>query len=66
MYGQSAKDHGTLRYFQSLLNCNTVKADVKNADDANFEFLLTVFKGHVLACACQILKLMAKFTYHHH
>jgi hypothetical protein len=57
MYGQSAKDHGTLRYFQSLLNCNTVKADVKKAVDTNLEFLLTVFKGHVLACACQILEI---------
>ena len=55
MYGQSARDHGTLRYFQSLLNRTTVKSDVKKAVDANLEFLLTVFKGHILACACQIL-----------
>ena len=56
MYGQSAKDHGTLKYFQSLLNCNTVKADVK-AVDTNLEFVLTVFKGHILSCACQILEI---------
>lgn len=55
MYGQSSRDHGTLRYFQSLLNRTTVKSDVKKAVDADLEFLLTVFKGHVLACACKIL-----------
>ena len=59
MYEESAKDHGTLRYFQSLLNCNTVTADVKKAVDANLEFLLMVFKGHILACACQILEINA-------
>ena len=57
MHGQSARDNGTLRYLQSLLNCNTVKADVKKAFNTNLEFLLTVFKGHVLACACQILEI---------
>ena len=31
MYGQSSKDHGTLRYFQSLLNGTTVKSDAKKA-----------------------------------
>ena len=36
---------------------NNVKADVKKAVDANLEFLLTVFRGHVLACACKILEI---------
>ena len=34
-----------------------MKADVKKAVDANLEFLMAVFKGHILACACQILEI---------
>ena len=49
LYGKSASDHGTLCYFKSLLRRTTVTSDVKKAVDANVEFLLTVFKGHVLA-----------------
>ena len=55
LYGQSARDHGTLGYFRSLLNRNTVTTDVKKAVDANLEFLDTVIKGHFLASACRIL-----------
>ena len=51
LYGQSSGDHGTLGYFRSLLNHNTVNADTKKAVDANLEFLSTVVKGHLLACA---------------
>ena len=57
MYRQSAREHGTLRFFQGLLHRNTVKADVKKAVDANLEFLDTVFKGHILACACKTLEI---------
>ena len=57
MYAQSAREHGTLRYFQGLLHRNTVNADVKKAVDANLEFMDTVFKGHILACACRILEI---------
>ena len=57
LYSQSAREHGTLRYFQGLLHRNTVKADVKKAVDVNLEFLDTVFKGHILACACKILEI---------
>ena len=57
MDSTSARDHGTPGYFRSLLHRNTVKADVKKAVDANVEFLLTVCKGHILACACQILEI---------
>ena len=57
MYSQSARDHGTLGYFQGLLHRHTVKVDVKKSVDANLEFLLTVFRGHVLACACKILEI---------
>lgn len=32
-----------------------MKSDVKKAVDANLEFLDTVFKGHILACACRVL-----------
>ena len=55
LYGQSSGDHGTLGYFRSLLNRNTVNADTKKAVDANLDFLSTVVKGHLLACACRIL-----------
>ena len=55
LYRKSASDHGTLCYFKSLLRRTTVTSDVKKAVDANVEFLLTVFKGHVLAKACEIL-----------
>ena len=57
MYGKSASDHGTLCYFKSLLRRTTVTSDVKKAVDANVEFLLTIFKGHVLAKACKILEI---------
>ena len=53
----SASDHGTLWYFKSLLRCTTVTSDVKKAVDANVEFLMTVFKGHILAKACKILEI---------
>jgi hypothetical protein len=67
LYSQSAKEHGTLRHFQALLNRNTVKADVKKSVDANLEFLDTVFKGHILACACKILEIsMTQYTFHPH
>jgi len=56
LYGRSASDHGMLRYFQSLLNRNPVKSDVK-AVDANLEFLATVFRGHILASACKELEI---------
>lgn len=54
LYSQSAREHGTLRYFQGVLHRNTV---VKKAVDANLEFLDTVFKGHILACVCKILEI---------
>ena len=54
LYGKSARDHGTLGYFRSLLNRNTVTTDAKKAVDANLEFLCTVVKGHFLASACRV------------
>jgi len=47
-----------LRYFQSLLNQNTFKSDVKKAVDANLEFLATVFRGHILTSACKELEIL--------
>ena len=55
LYKKSARDHGTLGYFRSLLNRTTVTAEVKKAVDANLDFLTTVVKGHLLARACRIL-----------
>ena len=40
-----------------LAHSENVKVDVKKSVDANLEFLLTVFRGHVLACACKILEI---------
>jgi len=57
LYSQSASEHWTLRYFQGLLHRSNIKADVKKAVDANLEFLSTVFKAHILACACNILEI---------
>ena len=50
----SSRDHGTLGYFQSLLNRYNVN-DPRKEVDASIDFLLTVVKGHFLACACKIL-----------
>lgn len=55
LYEKSARDHGTLGYFRSLLNCSTVTANHKKAVDANLEFLITVVRGHLLASACRAL-----------
>lgn len=55
LYCQSSSDHGTLGYFQSLLNRKTIKGDPKKAVDATLEFLRTVVAGHFLACACEEL-----------
>ncbi len=54
LYSHSSRDHGTLGYFQSLLNRYSVKNPKKEVD-ASIDFLLTVVKGHFLACACKIL-----------
>ena len=55
LYGQSARDHGSLGFFRSLLNRNTVTADVKKAVDDTLDFFEAVTKGHFLAAACRIL-----------
>ena len=57
MFGKTSTsgDFGTLGHFKSVLNRSNVTKDVKKAVDANVEFITTVFKGHLLACACKIL-----------
>ena len=55
LYGQSARDHGSLGFFHCLLNHSTVTADVKRAVDDTLDFLEVVIKGHFLAVACRIL-----------
>ena len=57
LYGRSARDHGTLAYFRTILNRTSVKSDPKKAVDANLEFLSTVVKGHFLAAACKVLEI---------
>ena len=57
MFGKTStsSDFGTLGHFKSLLNRSNVKKVAKQAVDPNVDFFLTVFKGHMLACACTIL-----------
>ena len=58
LYSRSSRDHGTLAYFQSLLNRYSVKNPKKEVDDS-LDFLLTIVKGHFLACACRVLGITA-------
>ena len=55
LYKESVGDHGTLRYFCSLLNRSTVTSDLKKAVDANFEFVAVVVQGHLLASTCKAI-----------
>lgn len=56
-YSRSSRDHGTLGYFRSLLNQRSVGADPRKCVDPCIDLLLTVVKGHILACCCRILGL---------
>ena len=49
------KDFGTLSFFKGYLHRSNVTKITKKAVDANVELFLTVFKGHILACACNLL-----------
>ena len=55
MYAQSPMDHGTLRYFRDILHRVSVGKDTKKDINACIDFLLTVVKGNLIACACEIL-----------
>ena len=55
LYGKSASNHGTLRFFRNKLNRTSVSNDPKKEVDATIDFLYTVVKGHWIACACEIL-----------
>ena len=55
LYKQSSRDHGTLGFFRSLLNRVTVTNDPKKCVDATIDFPTTTVKGHILACALEIL-----------
>ena len=55
LFGHTSRDHGTLRYFKSLLNWTEVSKDPKKAVDPAVEFLLTVVTGHIIAVAFEIL-----------
>ena len=45
----------TLSFFKRYLHCSSVTKIAKKAIDANIELFLTVVKGHILACACNLL-----------
>ena len=51
----SSRDHGTLGHFRSLLSRLTVKTDPKKPVDATNDFVMTTYKGHLIACACRVL-----------
>lgn len=53
--GQSARDHGTLGFYRSLLHCKTVTVDVNEAVDDTLDFLEVVIKGHFIALASRII-----------
>ena len=55
LYGKSSKDFCTLSFFKRYLHCSSVTKIAKKAIDANIELFLTVVKGHILACACNLL-----------
>ena len=51
------KSHGTLALFRSQLRRSAVTADPKKDVDACVDLIYTVMKGHILACACEVLKI---------
>ena len=56
LYGKSASDHGTLAFFRSYLRRIPVTADPKKDINACVDLIYTVMKGHILAAACEVLK----------
>lgn len=56
LYGQSAGDHGTLAFFRSQLRRIPVTDDPKKDMNACVDLIYTVMKGHILAYACEVLK----------
>ena len=57
LFGKSVGDHGTLAFFRSQLRRSAVTADPKKDVDACVDLICTVMKGHILACACDVLKI---------
>lgn len=57
LYGKSARDHGTLAFFRSHLRRIPITADAKKDINACVDLIHTVMKGHILACACDIMKI---------
>lgn len=56
LYNQSSsRDHGTLGHFRSLLSRLSVTSNTKKDVNATVDLLMTVYKGHLLACACKVL-----------
>lgn len=49
-------DHGTLAFFRNQLRTVAVTADPKKDVSACVDLINTVMKGHILACACEVLK----------
>ena len=56
LYGKSSGDHGTLAFFRNTLRRIAVTANPKKNVDACVDLIYTVMKGHILASACEVLK----------
>ena len=56
LYSRSSGDHGTLSFFRNHLHRIPVTADPKKDMNACVDLIYTVMKGHILACACEVLK----------
>ena len=57
LYSKSSGDHGTLDFFRSHLRRASVTANPKKDVNACVDLIYTVTKGHILACACDILNI---------
>lgn len=57
LYGKSSGDHGTLAFFRNHLRRIPVTSDAKKDINACVDLIYTVMQGHILASACNILKI---------
>ena len=57
LYSKSSGDHGTMDFFRSHLRRASVTANPKKDVNACVDLIYTVTKGHILACACDILNI---------
>lgn len=56
LYGKSSGDHGTLAFFRNHLRRTAVTSEPKKDVNACVDLIYTAMKGHILACACEVLR----------